>query len=62
MNSEEWFNTETFKEAFGIAISTQAKYRSKKIIPYTKVGGFIYYSRKKINEWLESHSFETEGV
>lgn len=62
MSNQDWFNTKTLADEFGIALSTQAKYRSEKSIPYSKVGGFIYYSKKKIYEWLESHSFETKGV
>lgn len=57
----EWLNPKEFSEEFGMALSTQAKYRSAKKIPYSKIGGFILYSRKKINEWLESHTFEAVG-
>jgi len=62
MRNIDWLNTDTLAIEFGIAKSTQAKYRSEKTIPYSKVGGFIYYSRKKINAWIESHSFEAEGA
>jgi len=62
MNNQDWFNTETLALEFGIAKSTQAKYRSEKAIPYSKIGGFIYYSKKKIYEWLDNHSFEAEGA
>ena len=61
MNNTDFFNTKTLRDEFGIAESTQARYRSLKKIPYLKVGGFIYYSKKKIYEWLENHSFETKG-
>lgn len=62
MNNRDWFNTDTLAKEFGIAKSTQAKYRAAKTIPYSKIGGFIYYSKKKIYEWLENHSFEAEGA
>lgn len=62
MNNKDWLNTKTLQEEFGMAISTQARYRQEKKIPYTKIGGFIFYSREKINEWLLKHTFETEGV
>jgi len=62
MNNKDWFNTDTLATEFGIAKSTQAKYRAEKTIPYSKIGGFIYYSKKKIYEWLENHSFEAEGA
>jgi len=62
MKNGNWLNTTTLEEEFGIAKSTQAKYRSKKLIPYSKKGGFIFYSRKKIYEWLEQDSFEVRGI
>lgn len=58
MSNKDWLNTEQLRIEFGIALSTQAKYRKEKKIPYSKVGGFIYYSRAKINEWLEKHMFD----
>ncbi len=58
MNSSDWFNTKTLRAEFGIAESTQAKYRKNKNIPYTKIGGFIFYSRAKIYEWLDKNNLE----
>ena len=62
MKNTNWLNTQTLQEEFGIAQSTQAKYRSNKTIPYSKVGGFIFYSREKIYQWLEKHNIEAEGM
>jgi len=62
MSSNEWLNTKTLLEEFGIAVSTQAKYRQLKMIPYSKIGGFVFYSRTKINAWIEKHTFEADGV
>jgi len=62
MQNSQWLNTKTLQEEFGIAESTQAKYRAEKTIPYSKIGGFIFYSREKIYQWLERHSFEAEGL
>ena len=62
MKDTHWLNTKTLEQEFGIAESTQAKYRAEKSIPYSKVGGFIFYSREKIYAWLERHSFEAEGL
>ncbi len=62
-SNTEWINPKTFYEEFGMALSTQAKYRKEKKIPYSKIGGFVLYSRKKIYEWLEKHTVtNTEGV
>ena len=60
MSNEKWINSDALFQEFGIAKSTQAKYRSEKSIPYTKIGGFIFYSREKIYAWLEKHSFDTQ--
>ena len=57
--NSEWLNTDDLAAEFGIAKSTQAKYRSQKSIPYSKVGGFIYYSRELINNWLMQHLVTT---
>jgi len=61
MNNNKWLNTKELACEYGIALSTQAKYRKNKFIPYIKLGGFIRYSREKIDDWLESHSFEPTG-
>lgn len=59
----EWISPKAFCEEFGMALSTQAKYRREKGLPYSKIGGFILYSRTKIYEWLYKHTItRTEGV
>jgi len=61
MKNSDWLNPKMFVDEFGMSESTQARYRSEKKIPYSKVGGFIYYSRVKIYEWLENHTLEVVG-
>jgi hypothetical protein len=61
MSNEKWIDTDGLEKEFGIKKSTQALYRSKRKIPFSKIGGFIYYDRKKINEWIENHSVEVAG-
>jgi predicted DNA-binding transcriptional regulator AlpA len=62
MDGKRWINPGELAEMFGIAKSTQAKMRSDKTIPYSKIGGFIYYSVEKIEAWLEAHSIEPKGA
>lgn len=64
MNTQqrEWINTKQLSEEFGMSEAVQAKYRSKKQIPYSKVGGFIFYKREKIYQWLEKHSVAEESI
>jgi len=52
----DWLKPKDLEEEFGIKVNTQASLRSNKKIPYSKVGNFIFYSREKINAWIESHS------
>jgi predicted site-specific integrase-resolvase len=60
--ANEWMNPKQLCEEFGIAEATQAVYRSDKKIPYSKVGGFIFYKREKIYQWLEKHSIAEESI
>ena len=50
---KEWLSPLELEEEFGIKRSTQNKMRMKKIIPYSKLGKFVRYSRIKINQMLE---------
>ncbi len=50
---KEWLSPLELEEEFGIKVSTQNKMRMKKIIPYSKLGKFVKYSRTKINQMFE---------
>lgn len=54
-NQSDWLDPKKLEEEFGITVNTQSRYRTEKKIPYSKIGGFIFYNREKINEWIESH-------
>ncbi len=60
LHNKKWLDPKKLMLEYGIAISTQALYRRKKKIPYSKIGGFIYYNRKKIDAWIESHMIDVE--
>ena len=62
MSDKKYLNTKELRAEFGIAESTQAKYRKQKSIPFSKLGGFIFYSREKIYEWIDNHSVEVIGA
>lgn len=55
---KDWLTPEELYEEFGFSISTQAKYRQKKKIPHSKIGRYIRYNRKKINDWLLQNEVE----
>lgn len=54
-NKSDWLDPKKLEEEFGITQNTQSRYRTEKKIPYSKIGGFIFYSRTKINKWIEAH-------
>ena len=55
---KEWLNPSGLKEEYGFSISTQAKYRMDRKIPFSKIGKYIRYNRADINEWLNSNRVE----
>lgn len=58
MKEKHWLNPDELLATFGIAKSTQAKMRKDRTIPYSKIGGFIFYNIEKIEAWIDAHSIE----
>jgi hypothetical protein len=56
-----WINTKAFKDEFGIAVSTQAKMRKEKVLPYSKISSFIFYDRNLIDKLFENHCKNNGG-
>lgn len=53
---KRWLTPLELETDYGIAQSTQAKYRMLMKIPFSKIGGrFIRYDRLQIDAWLENH-------
>ncbi len=52
---KRWLNVKEFENEFGIASSTQAKWRKEKKLPYSKMGGFVFYDRNLIDKMFENH-------
>lgn len=50
-----WMKPLDLEEEFDIKMNNQAQMRSKKKIPFSKVGGYIFYDRIKIDKWLEDN-------
>ncbi len=50
---KEWLSQLGLEAEFGIKVSTQNKMRMAKILPYSKFGKRVFYSRSKINKMLE---------
>lgn len=56
MKEKRWLSPKNLEQEFEITISTQAKLRMGKKIPFSKIGKFIRYDRILINKWLENHN------
>lgn len=50
---KQWLTTQELFEEYGFTVSAQNKMRMSKRIPYSKIGGYVRYSRTAIDSWLE---------
>jgi hypothetical protein len=60
LETKRWLSPDDLYAEFGISKSTQAKYRMKNKLPYTKFGGFVKYDRNKIDELFEKHHHDIQ--
>ena len=58
--NRRWLNPKMFYEKYGVTLSTQAKWRMKNIIVFSKIGKFIWYDQNKIDIWLQEN--EITGI
>lgn len=49
---KQWLTPQELEEDYGFSRSLQARLRMENKIPYSKIGGYIRYSRAVIDEWL----------
>ena len=49
-----WLSPKDILAEFDIALSSQAKMRMQRKIPYHKIGKFVRYKRTDINIWFDS--------
>ena len=54
--SKQWLTPQELLEEYKFALSTQAKYRMERKIPFSKIGRYIRYNRDTINQWLQDHA------
>jgi len=55
-SQKKWLNPRELHQEYGFSLSTQAKYRMDRKIPFSKIGKYIRYNRDDINKWLSSNS------
>jgi len=58
LEHKQWLTPKELESEYNFSISTQAKYRMDRKIPFSKVGKYIRYNRNEINEWLDSNRVE----
>jgi len=51
-----WLTPKELESEYSISVSTQAKWRMDRKIPFSKVGKFIRYNRNEINQWLKDNT------
>lgn len=55
---DHWIKSSKVMEKLGISPGTLQNFRINGTIPFTKLGGIIYYDEKKINEILENNEID----
>ncbi len=50
---KDWLTPEELQAEYGFSKSRQAKLRMDRLIPFSKIGSYVRYSREAINQWLE---------
>ena len=58
---KRWLQPNDLASEFGISKPTQAKMRKEGVLPYSKLGGFVFYDRHLIDKMLEQHSVTDGG-
>ena len=54
-SNEQWIKTSQLKKMLKISHGTLQNLRINGTIPYTKIGGIIYYNRQEIQKIIESN-------
>ena len=60
LGSKDVLNISECSMLTGFSTKTLYKYTSKRIIPYSKHGKNVFFSKKQIENWLMSFSIPTE--
>ena len=53
-----WMKPRDIEAELGFSQANQAQMRSKRKIPFLKIGGYCLYDRRKIDAWLEAHEVD----
>lgn len=58
--SRKWLKSSQVKKALGISASTLQILRNNGTVPFTKIGGTIYYDTEEINRLLKTSRFNKD--
>lgn len=58
--SKRWLKSGEVRSLLGISPGTLQNLRINGTIPYTKIGGVLYYDQKQINEVLEKNRIDNK--
>jgi len=56
--THKWITPKELKALHGFGLSTQAKLRMDKKIPFYKIGNFIKYNLSDIDLWIKSNKVD----
>ena len=59
---KEWLSIKEVISIYGISDSSQYTMRKERKIPYSKIGGTIRYSKKKLDKWFEDNAIDIKDT
>jgi len=60
IKQNRWLTPKDVVQEYGISINTQAKYRMRGLIPFSKINKIIRCDRTKLDEWFEYHAIDVK--
>ena len=58
---KRWLSPNDLLEEFGFSLNNQAKLRTKRKIPFSKMGNYIKYDRLEIDKWFENNKVDIKA-
>jgi hypothetical protein len=58
LKTKIYLNPKELKKVYNFSIDNQAKLRMDRKIPFSKIGRYIRYNRKDIENWIENNKIE----
>jgi len=55
---KKYFTPRELEKVYGFGLDNQAKMRSERKIPFSKIGRYIRYNRDEIDDWIEKNKIQ----